>query len=242
MTRSRSRWNAGRIGSSGSGCTRPRLASLFDAWGARIWCSRASSSWRMDSFSNRPLAIRPTSNAQSPTSSLKNIAKEARAVRQGSDAEDLRDGLPQIRERLPHADVGPGPAGRPHEEDRYVLRRTVRARRRRIVSVVSRRDEQSARAEPRQQPPEPLVEALQVRGVAGRIVAVAVLRVEIDEVREHESRTGGVDRFLDLVHSLFVAFRVDGGRDAAPGEQVLNLPYGVHRAPRGRARFERRQA
>src|SRR5919112_795998 len=48
MTRSRSRWNAGRIGSSASGRKRPLVASLLADCGARIWCSRASSCCRIE--------------------------------------------------------------------------------------------------------------------------------------------------------------------------------------------------
>src|SRR5436305_1443718 len=125
MTRSRSRWKAGRMGSSASGRTRPRVRSLIAACAARISCSRFSSC----SLINRPPPTPPanlqpptsnlqppTSNLQPPTSNLQpphhlspeDIAEEARAVRERADAEDLGDRLPEIGERRPRADVGAG--------------------------------------------------------------------------------------------------------------------------------------
>ena len=46
ITRSRSRWNTGRMGSCGSGRARPRLASLKVAQGAKVSRSISSVRWR----------------------------------------------------------------------------------------------------------------------------------------------------------------------------------------------------
>ena len=83
---------------------------------------------------------------------------------------------------MPRAEVDAGADARAGDEQRHVLARVVGARRRRIVAVVGGDDEQIVVAQPRQQPREPRVEPLEVRGVAGDVVAVAVLRVEVDEV------------------------------------------------------------
>ena len=50
-------------------------------------------------------------------------------------------------------------------------------------------DEQVAVPQARQQPRQPRVEPLEIGRIAGDVVAVAVLRVEVDEVREDEART-----------------------------------------------------
>ena len=59
------------------------------------------------------------------------------------------------------------------------------------------------------EPGQPGVEAFEVGGVAGDVVAVAVLRVEVDEVREDQAAIDDVHLPLDLVHPVVVARGVD---------------------------------
>src|SRR5579864_5206792 len=93
MTRSRSRWNTGRIGSSASGRNRPRLCRLLAAWGARYSISRASRSSRMDMGTivggGRPPELR----------------QEASPVRKRLDAEQIGQRLPEIREAFASTEV-----------------------------------------------------------------------------------------------------------------------------------------
>ena len=105
----------------------------------------------------------------------------------------------------------PGAHARAGDEQRHVLARVIGARRRRIVAVVGGDDQQIVVAKRRQQRGQPRVEALEIRGVAGDVVAMAVLRVEVDEVGEDQP---AIERraicALDLVHAVIVADGVDG--------------------------------
>ena len=62
----------------------------------------------------------------------------------------------------------------------------IGARRRRIVAVIGGDDQQVSRLQARQQRRQPLVESLEVLGVAADVVAMPVDGVEIDEVGEDE--------------------------------------------------------
>ena len=141
-----------------------------------------------------------------------------------ADAEELRQRLAEIREGLPGAQVHAGAdAGAGHEQ-RDVLPRVIGARRRRIVAMVGRDDEEIVVAQLREELGQPHVEALEVARVALDVVAVAVLRVEVDQVREDEAAVDDLHLRLDLVHPIVVAGRVDSLRDPAAGKQILNLP------------------
>ena len=113
-------------------------------------------------------------------------------MRERTDAEDLRDRLAEIGERRARADVGARPDAAPDQEHRHVLARVIGARRRRIVAVIGGDDQQIARRAARQQARQPGVEALEIGRVAGRVVAMAVLRVEVDEIGEDQPGTGRV--------------------------------------------------
>ena len=116
----------------------------------------------------------------------------------------------------------PGRTRAPVIEQRHVLPRVIGARRRRIVAVIGGDDEQVVVAQLRQDAREPRVEALEVRGIAGDVVAVAVLRVEVDEVGEDQA---AIDASAICASTLsmpsLVADGVDALRDAAAGEQIL---------------------
>ncbi len=163
-------------------------------------------------------------------------------MRERPDPENLRDRLPEVGKRRPRADVGAGPDHLPHQEYRDVLAGVIGARRRRIVAVIGSNDEQVAVAQRRQQATETDIEALEIGGVAGRIVAMAVLRVEVDEVGEDQARPRRCDGLLDLVNPLLVTLRVDGGGDAAAGEEVLDLADGMHGLPCRGHRIEQRES
>ena len=145
-------------------------------------------------------------------------------MRQRPDAEDLGQRLPEIGERRARAEVDAGPHARAGDQQRHVLARMIGARRRRIVAVVGGDDQQIVVAQPRQQRGQPRVEPLEVRGVAGDVVAVAVLRVEVDEVGEDQARdrrrASAARRSSMPSSSLAVWTAV---RDAAAGEQILDL-------------------
>ena len=75
----------------------------------------------------------------------------------------------------------------PNRQERHVLARMVGAGGGGIVAMVRGHDEQIILPQPRQQIFQPRIEALQVRGIAGSVVAVPVQRIEIDQVREDDA-------------------------------------------------------
>ena len=101
-------------------------------------------------------------------------------------------------------------------------------------------DEQVVVSQPRQQRGQPRVEALEVGGVAGDVVAVAVLRVEVDQVGEDQAALDRLHLRLDLVHAVLVAHGVDPARDAAAGKQILDLADRDDRDRRGLHAIEQR--
>ena len=77
----------------------------------------------------------------------------------------------------------------------------------------------------RQQAREPPVESFEVCRVSRDIVAVAVLRIEVDEVREDQTPTAfrpSPVRSASIPSSS--SGRMHGGGDAAAGKEILDLP------------------
>src|SRR5207244_11754923 len=102
------------------------------------------------------------------------VAQKTGAVLHRADVEVLRDSLTQIGERAPGAQIDAGLHPRTDGQQRDMLPRMVRAGRRRIVAVIRRDDKQVVLLEYRQQGREAGVEPLEVCGVAGHVVAMAV--------------------------------------------------------------------
>src|SRR5579862_1762098 len=234
--RSRSRWKAGRTSSSASGRRRPRDLALLAAWGASM-SSRASSCSRMLVIpSTRTPQNRREESYPAGSESLRlrrDLRKETGTVRQGTDAEDLRERLAQIGKGRSCAEVGAAADLRARDDERHILARVIGARRRRIVAMVSRDDEQIVLPKAGKDSSEPRVEPLEILRVSLDVVAMAVLRVEIHEVGEDEAALHFVHLPLDLIHAVVVARRVDGAGDAPAGEEVLDLADGNHRQRRG---------
>ena len=107
-------------------------------------------------------------------------------MRQRLDTKVLRDGLPEIRERRPHADVSAGTHTGAVQEHGHVLAGVIRTRCARIVAVIGRDHQQVVCRATRQQRGKPRVEPLEIRGVSLGIVPVSVHRVEVDEVGEDQ--------------------------------------------------------
>ena len=61
---------------------------------------------------------------------------------------------------------------------------------------------------------------------------MAVDGVEIDEIGEDQAPRRRIERALDFVHAVGVARRVDRARDAAAGEEILDLADGDDRRAR----------
>ncbi len=70
---------------------------------------------------------------------------------------------------------------------------------------------------------EALVEALEIARVAFDIVAMAIKRIEVDEIDEDEPRAISADDIQQLIDALAVAFRRNGLDDAPAGEQISDL-------------------
>ena len=168
------------------------------------------------------------------------LTEEARPMAERTDAEQLGDGLAEVGKRRPHAKIDARPNRLPHDEQRHVLPRMIRARRRGIVAVIGRHDEDVGRLQARQQLVETPVETLEVVGVALNVVPMPVHRVEVDQVREDEATGLRVEGAKHLVHPMLVARRVNRRRDAAPCKQILDFADGQHWNPRGRQLVESR--
>ena len=117
----------------------------------------------------------------------------------------------------------PGRTRAPGDQQRHVLARMIGRRRRRIVAVVGRDDRAGPSAAAPAAARQSRVEALEVGGIAGDVVAMAVLRVEVHEVDEDQAARRRAELRLDHVHAVVVRRRVDGARQAAAGEQILDL-------------------
>src|SRR5687768_16332126 len=112
-----------------------------DAGGRASACS-----WRLRGPECRSRAARAwpgcwTRQALGASVLIRQVGEKAGAVRQRPDAEVLGDRLPQIREGGARAEVPAGRNAGAGDEERHVLARVVRARRRRIVAVIGRYDE-----------------------------------------------------------------------------------------------------
>src|SRR5882672_5451767 len=109
----------------------------------------------------------------------RDLLQEARAVGQATDTA-------QVREGPARAEVDAGANVRPGDDERHVLPRMIGARRRRIVAVVGCDDQHVVVPQLREEPGQAGVEPFEVPRVAFHVVAMAVLGVEVDEVREEE--------------------------------------------------------
>jgi hypothetical protein len=116
----------------------------------------------------------------------------------------------------------------------------VRARRRGIVAVVGGHHEQIAGAEPLHGTGQTGVDALEVGGIAGDVVAMAVLHVAVDEVGEDEARGQLGERARQRLDAVGVAHGGQRAGDAAAGKEIPHLADGDHRLSRGRQRVEQR--
>ena len=140
---------------------------------------------------------------------MRQFAEKAGAMAHAADAEQLGKRLSQVGERLSRAQVGAGAHAPASCDERNVLARVVGARRGRIVAVIGRHDKQILVSQQRQKPREPLVEALQIRGIPGHVVAMAVLGVEVHEVREDQTTVHVRHLALDFIHPRIVALGVN---------------------------------
>ena len=96
--------------------------------------------------------------------------EKARAVREATDVEYLRKRLTHIGERTTRAEIRAGADVRAGREKRHVLSRMIRARRRRIVSMVGCENQHVVVSELRQQARETVIELLEIAGVAFDVV------------------------------------------------------------------------
>ena len=124
----------GLMASSASGRRRPRESALLAASGARMSRSRCSSCSRMLLMRRRPWSLH-----------AEDVVEEARAVRERADLEELGQRLADIGERAAQPEVDVRSHRRARGEDRDVLPRVIRARRRRVVAVIGSDDQQVAR-------------------------------------------------------------------------------------------------
>ena len=138
-------------------------------------------------------------------------------------SEDVGNGRSQVRERRARPEVDrPGRAGA-RRQHRNVLPRVIGGHVRGIAAVVPGHEQEPApglaTARRSGRPPRDLrqaaVEGLDGRRVAGRVVAVPVLRVEVDQVGEHERRARAA-RGRSSVRSIPSSFESEYRHSVSP--------------------------
>src|SRR5688572_8533727 len=100
------------------------------------------------------------------------VLQETGAVRESLHAEIAGQRLAEVGKRGARADVDAGLDLRSREQHRHVFARMIRAWRAGIVAMVRGDDEKVPGTQVRQQVTQARVEALQVRTIAGNVVAV----------------------------------------------------------------------
>ncbi len=115
------------------------------------------------------------------------LGREGPAGGFGVDPEEFRRGGPEVGERgaLPHIDARRHlRAGVEHED---LFARVVGGRRRRIVAVVGRENQNVLRAQCIEEFRKPAVEGLEGARISGGVVAVSERLVEVDQVGEDQA-------------------------------------------------------
>ena len=164
---------------------------------------------------------------------MRRDSEESSAVPAGREAEPVGDALADIGEGRANANRCAAAMARGEGQDRHLLAGVVGAAPGRVVAVVGGQDQQIVRAQRGDELGQPGVEGLERRGVAGDVAAVAVDRVEIDEVGEDEVAVAGhVDGVEGAVEQRHVAAALDLVGDAVAGEDVGDLADGVDLAGR----------
>ena len=107
--------------------------------------------------------------------------------------------------------------------ERHVLARVVGGDVGRIAAVIGGDEEQIVVAHVAEERGQLAVERLQRFRVSGRVVAMAVLRIEVDEVREDEIGVRLADQIDRLAHAVGVVLGADLLRDADAVEDVGDL-------------------
>ena len=114
-----------------------------------------------------------------------------------------------------------------------------------IVAVIGGQDQQVVGAKPGQQFAQTDVESLEIGRVPRHVVPMAVLRIEVDQVREDQPAGRVADRAQDFVHPIVVGHGVNGRADSPSGEQILDLAdrdsTGTPRAVRRSSSVSRRR-
>ena len=134
-----------------------------------------------------------------------------------------------------------GPPSEARGEQRRPLARVVRGWSRGVASVIAG-DQQDTSVQGGDQLRQPPVERLDARGVALRVVPVAVLRVEVDQVGEDERGRRPPQVLERQIDAVVVGVRVPPLRDALAGEDVLDLADAEDGDARPLQPIERRRA
>ena len=141
-------------------------------------------------------------------------------------AEDRGDGLAEISEGAPRAEIDAGAEAGAAAEDGDVLPGVIGVRAvGGVAAVIGGDEEEPALAEGSQEIGDRGVGLQERLGVALWVSAVAEEHVEIDQVREDEAAVEGADLIEGLLEPVGVALGVDAPRDAALGEDVADLAH-----------------
>src|SRR5882762_3034735 len=155
---------------------------------------------------------------------LPHFAQEALPVGNRA-AKILRDGLPHIRQCVPHSQVHARPASRRIRQNRHVLPRMVRRRPARIgiAAVICGDHHHVGQTQQRQELRKGAVKCFQRFGESLHVFPVAVQHVEIHQVAKNESALAFADRRRQFFHAVGVALCRHVFFDSAAVVNVMNL-------------------
>src|SRR6266478_1079466 len=155
---------------------------------------------------------------------LPHFAQEALPVGNRT-AKILRDGLPHIRQCVPHSQVHARPASRRIRQNRHILPRMVRRRPARIgiAAVICGDHHHVGQTQQRQELRKRAVKFFQRFGESLHVFPVAVQHVEIHQVAKNESALAFADRRRQFFHAVGVALCRHVFFDSAAVVNVMNL-------------------
>src|SRR5437764_7840890 len=114
-------------------------------------------------------------------------------------------------------------------KDRNFLPRMIRAAPSRVAAVVGGNDDEIARSRESMDLGHPPIKCLERRSIAGRIAAMAMDRIEIDEIRKQQPTVG--ERFHSLqgpIKQRCVPVRFEHSPGSGMGKNIGDLSDGNH--------------
>src|SRR5690606_38296506 len=153
----------------------------------------------------------------------------------------MRGGMQIQMTRYRRADIGEGVASpdrtardlAAERDDGNAFARVIAAFPGRIAAVIAGYDREVPRPQQRKQLGQSRIESLECRRVAGRIAAVTVQSVEVDEIREYEATLSDVcERIEHAIDDAIIVGRLELASGRGVTEEIRDLPDGYDVASR----------